>query len=133
MLGYLVGLPAFLAYFASAILLIAVFMALYAQVTPHREFALIRDGNGAAVIAFLGATAGFALPLASAISNSLSLVDFVLWAIVAAVVQLGVFFVARLLMPRIADRIVAGEMPAGALVGGLSLVIGIVNAACLTY
>lgn len=130
---YLAGFPAFFAYFLLALAMIAVFKIVYSQITPHPEFALIREGNGAAVVGFLGAVAGFALPLASAIANSVSLLDFLLWAVIAAAVQLLVFFVARATMPEVSARIVRGEVPAGAWVGGLSLIVGIVNAACLTY
>ena len=64
--GYLSGLPAFLAYFATACALVLAFAVTYIQVTAHREFALIRQGNLAAVPAFLGALIGFVLPLTTA-------------------------------------------------------------------
>ena len=70
--------------------------------TPHRELTLIKGGNGAAVVGFLGAILGFSLPLASAAANSVSIVDFVLWAIIGAVVQIAAFFVASATMDHLA-------------------------------
>ena len=55
-------LPAFLAYFAVAIALIAVFFLVYVNVTPYDEIALIRQGNTAAAVGLSGALFGFAIP-----------------------------------------------------------------------
>ena len=71
----LAGLPAFAAYFALAIVLLLVFVRLYTWVTPHDEFGLSRANNPAAAIAFAGAIIGFAWPLSSAITHSMSLLD----------------------------------------------------------
>lgn len=133
MFGYIAGLPAFLAYFIAGIVLLAAFAGVYASVTPHKELTLIKGGNGAAVIGFLGAILGFSLPLASAAANSVSIADFVLWAIIGAVVQIGAFFLASATMSDLPRRITDGEMPAGAWVGGVALAIGLLNAACMTY
>jgi len=131
--GYLGGLPAFLTYFAVALAFLVAFGAVYSRITPHHEFTLIRQGNAAAVPAFLGALLGFALPLASAIAHSVNLVDFVLWALIAMVVQVLAFFVARLAMPDVSHQIMDGRVAAGAWLGGIALVFGVVNAACMTY
>ena len=133
MYGYVAGLPAFLAYFVSGLAVLAAFGATYIAVTPHRELTLIKGGNGAAVIGFLGAILGFSLPLASAAANSVSIVDFVLWAVIGAVVQIAAFFVASATMDHLPRRITDGEIPAGAWAGGIALAVGILNAACMTY
>jgi putative membrane protein len=65
-------LPAFLAYFAGAGLMTAIFVLLYANLTPHREIALTRDGNTAAAVALVGGLLGFVVPLASVIAHSAS-------------------------------------------------------------
>ena len=46
-------LPAFLAYFAVGVVLITVFFMVYVNVTPYDEMALIRQGNTAAILAYL--------------------------------------------------------------------------------
>lgn len=133
MFGYVAGLPLFLAYFVAGLAILAAFAALYALSTPHREMALIREGNGAAVTAYLGAIIGFSLPLASAAANSVTIVDFVVWAVIGMIVQVGAFFAARATMDDLSGRITRGQMAAGAWAGGIALAVGILNAACMTY
>ncbi|MCB8838401.1 DUF350 domain-containing protein [Aurantimonas sp. VKM B-3413] len=133
MYGYASGLPAFLAYFILGLILYAVFAFVYAAITPHKEFALIREGNIAGVTAFAGTVLGFSLPLASAAANSVSIVDFVIWAVIGAIAQLLAFFAASAMMPGLADRITKGEVAAGVWGAGVALAVGILNAACMTY
>ena len=80
------GLPAFLSYFATAIGLLALFLAVYVFITPYREITLIREGNAAAAASLGGAVLGFVLPLASAITHSVSLPDMAVWGLIALVV-----------------------------------------------
>ena len=80
MYGYVSGLPDFLAYFVTGMVLLVVFATIYTLVTPQKELTLVRAGNAAATTAYLGALVGFSLPLASAAANSVSLVDFAIWA-----------------------------------------------------
>ncbi|MFZ5761101.1 MAG: DUF350 domain-containing protein [Thermodesulfobacteriota bacterium] len=127
------GLANFAIYFGIAVLLLVIFAFLYAQVTPYSEFALIAEGNQAAAYSLTGALIGFALPLASAISHSVSLADMVLWGLVALLVQIITFLVVRLIFPRIVADIPANKMSKGIFLGAVSIAVGILNAACMTY
>ncbi len=131
--GYVTGLPDFMAYFVTGVAVLALFAAGYSLITPHRERPLIAAGNGAAATAYVGALVGFSLPLASAAANSVSIVDFVIWAAIGAVIQLLAFGLATVTQPRLSERITGGEMAAGAWAGGIALTTGILNAACMTY
>ncbi|WP_309751576.1 DUF350 domain-containing protein [Novosphingobium sp.] len=133
MLEYFLGtLPHFLAYFAAALALAVAFLYLYSLATPHREFALIREGNSAAAFQLTGTFIGFAIPLATVIANSVNLADMLLWGVVAALVQLGVFVViARFLFRTISSRIAEGCTASGQFVGGIGLGVGILQAACM--
>jgi putative membrane protein len=133
MYGYVAGLPAFLAYFGSGIVVLLLFGALYSMVTPQREFTLIKEGNCAAATAFVGALIGFSLPLASAAANSVSIVDFLIWAAIGAIVQLLAFGLAAITQNGLATRITNGEISAGLWAAGIALVVGLLNAACMTY
>lgn len=125
-------LPHFLAYFAAAVALAIVFLALYVTITPHKEIALIREGNMAASVQLTGTFLGFAVPVAVVIGNSVSIPDMLLWGAVAAIVQLVVFFViARLLFRGIEQRIIDNCLASGVFVAGISLGIGILQAACM--
>jgi putative membrane protein len=75
---------------------------------------------------------GFALPLSSVMLNALSLLDLVLWGVVAMVVQIIAYFLVRMLMPRVSQRIENGEIAAGIWLAAVSLVAGILNAASMT-
>ena len=88
MLDYVAGLPAFLGYFAIGLAAYGAFALVYTAITPHREVELIRAGNMAAVTAFLGAILGFSLPLASAAANSVSIIDYIIWAVIGILAQI---------------------------------------------
>lgn len=127
------GLPLFLEYFGAGILLFAAFLALYGWLTPYNERALIREGNVAAAISLSGAILGFMLPLASAIAHSVSVVDMVIWGLIALVVQLAVFAVVNRALPHFGDAIRAGKAAAATLLAALAIAVGLLNAACMTY
>lgn len=129
----LAGLPPFLAYFLPAILLIQGFMWVYTRLTPHDEIALIKDNNVAAATAYVGALFGFLLPVASVIINAASVADFLLWALVAGIAQLITFVVFRRFYPRISERIEAGELGAALKLAATSIMVGVLNAASITY
>jgi len=129
----LAGLPSFLLYFALGLALFAAFFALYVRVTPYHELGLIREGNVAAAISLAGALLGFALPLASAIIHSVSVLDMIVWGIVAFVVQIVVYVVVSRLVPRFAEAIAAGRTAAGTLLAALALAVGVLNAASMTW
>jgi len=126
------ALPHFLAYFGAAVALAVAFLALYVLITPHKEFALIRDGNNAAATQLTGTFIGFAIPVAIVIGHSVSIPDMLLWGAVAALVQLAVFFViSRLLFRAISQRITDHCTASGIFVGGIGLGTGILQAACM--
>ena len=126
------GLPWFLAYFATAVVLTLIYVIVYMWVTPHPEIKLIRENNLSASLAFSGSLVGFSLPLASAIANSVALVDCVVWGLIAIVVQIVIFYLVRLPIPQISDRIEKGEMASGLWLGAASLTGGLLNAASMT-
>jgi len=131
--NYLETLPSFLVFFGIALMLLAVFTAIYVWVTPHKEFTLIRAGNAAAATSFAGAVIGFVIPLASVIANSLNIIDMFVWGAIAMVAQIAVFALARWLMPDLLKAIEAGQIAPAATLAAFSLAIGILNAACMTY
>jgi len=129
----LAGFDDFLVYFGLSLVFVAAFLAIYLHVTPYREIALIREGNAAAAASLSGSLIGFTLPLASAVIHSVNLVDMALWAAIALVVQLLVYFAIRLLVPDIGRHIPEGKTASGIFLGATSLAAGILNAASMTY
>ncbi len=127
------GFDDFLVYLSISLGLLAMFATIYVRITPHREIELIRQGNIAASYSFSGAVLGFIVPLSSAIKNSVSLVDMAIWGLVALLVQVAAFVAVKLLVPRICDDIAEGKQAQGFFLGALSLGVGLLNAACMTY
>lgn len=131
----LAGLVNFALYFGMSLVALLLFKFLYAMVTPHDEWALIKDDkNSAAAWAFGGAILGFSIALAGAASNSAGLLDFAIWAVVALVAQLLAFAIIRFgFITCIVERIEQDEVPAGIMVCFISVSIGMLNAACMSY
>lgn len=125
----------FSAYFGLSLIFVVVFKFIYALVTPHDEWKLIKEEkNIAAAIGFGGAVIGFAIALSGAASNSVSLIDFATWGLIALAAQSLAFLVVRFVfMPRIVDRIVANETSAGIMLAATSISVGLLNAACMAY
>ena len=129
----LLGLIPFLSYFGIGLLMLMSFLALYTWMTPYNEMKLIKENNSAASLVMSAAGLGFCLPLASAAANSTGPLDFVIWALIACAVQLITYQVFRRFYPRVNDRILAGEMAVSINLAAISLTVGILNAACMTY
>jgi putative membrane protein len=130
---FLATLPNFLAYLGTAIVLLAVFVTIYVYVTPYDEINLIRNNNTAAAISLSGALLGFAMPIANVIAHSDTVLDLVFWGVVAGVVQLAAWGVARVALPKLEEDIATGRTAPAAFVAALSITIGLLNAACMTY
>lgn len=127
------GATAFIIAFVAAVLFFVAFKFIYQLVTPYNERALIRQGNVAAAVALGGALIGYVLPLASALSQTVSLPEFAAWALLAGVIQIVSFIiVSRLVYRALAARIEAGELAAGIYLASVSIGVGMLNAACMT-
>jgi putative membrane protein len=129
----LAGLPAFLVYFCTALVAVMAYLFVYTRVTPHNEFELIRENNPAAAIALGLSLCGFALPLVSAIAHAAHVIDCMVWAIVALIVQVIVYFIVRIPVPNLSMRIADGELAPAIWLGLASLAAGALNAASMIY
>ena len=123
---------AFLTYFGAGVAVLLVAATIVVLVTPHSEIKLIRAGNTAASIAFAGSLIGLALPIHSAISHSVSLLDALIWGIVAALVQALAFGVARIASGKLSDQIDKNVVSAGIFSAAIAISVGLVNAAAIT-
>lgn len=126
----------FISFFFTAIALIIAFLYLYAIVTPYDDYKLIfEDNNIAAALGFGGAIIGVSIPLYSALVNSVSYTDFVIWGAIAILIQL----IFALIVTRITGKysleakISQGVIPVGILMAFLSISIGLLNAGSMSY
>jgi putative membrane protein len=127
------GLQDFFVYFGTAIALVALYLFVYTLATAHNEFALIRQNVMSASVALGLSLIGFALPLSSAVVHARSVLDCVVWGLIALIVQILVYWLVRIVVPRLSNRIAAGEMSAALFLGAASVAAGIINAASMTY
>lgn len=129
----LAGLPAFLVYFCTGLVAIVAYLLVYTRITPHNEFQLIRDNQPAAAIALGLSLLGFVAPLVSAIAHSANVLDCLVWATIALIVQVIVYFLVRVPVPDLSNRIAAGELAPAIWLGLASFATGLLNAACMIY
>jgi len=122
----------FFIYMLGAAVLLALFQFVYTRMTPHQEFALIRENNVAASIALSGTIIGFAIPAGQVIAYSSGLLDFVVWALIAGVVQLLGFGVTTQVIKNVPARIRRGDAATGIYVAAVAISLGLLNAACMT-
>lgn len=129
----LAGLPAFLAYFCTALVAVTLYLLVYTRVTPHDEFQLIRDNVPGAAISLGLSLLGFALPVVSAMTHAANILDCLIWSVIALVVQVAVYFIIKIPVPNLSSRIAAGELAPAIWLGLSSLAAGALNAASMIY
>ncbi len=127
------GFDEFLVYAGLAIAYVYGFLLVYTRITPYNELQLIKDGNIAAALSLSGALLGFTFPLAAAIFQATHPWDMMLWALIAAAVQLLVYLAVRYSLLNVSRRIPDGQVATGLVLGAVSVSAGILNAACMSY
>lgn len=70
-------------------------------------------------------------PLFSAIAHSANVLDCLIWAFVALIVQ--IVYIVEIPLPNLSGRIAAGELAPAIWLGLSSLAAGLLNAACMIY
>ncbi|MGP9797003.1 DUF350 domain-containing protein [Halomonas sp. 86] len=127
----------FINYLATALVMLLLFLSCYSKATPQSEWKLIREGNLSAAIAFSGAGLGFTIPLFVAMTHSVSYLDFVLWSVVAFVVQIGAFYGVKLSLKvkgvNLSDRIKDNHVAYGVFSGAIALMVGLLNASSMVW
>jgi|TARA_R110002050_G_scaffold59213_2_gene132515 putative membrane protein len=132
-IGLFIG---FLGFFLTTIILVIIFLYLYAVVTPYDDYKLIfEDNNLAAALGFGGAIIGVSIPLYSALVNSISYIDFAIWGTVAILIQLIFAFIVTRLGGKYSfkTKISDGIISVGILMAFLSISIGLLNAGSMSY
>ena len=126
------GLPAFLIYFLCASVLVAAYVYVYTWITTYDEFALIAQDRPGAAIALGLSLIGFALPLTSSIAHADGILDMAIWGVIALIVQIAVYYVARIPVPDMSERIAKGEIAPAIWLGTASVAAGMINAASMS-
>lgn len=128
------GAIAFLVYFGMAAIVMVAFKFAYQAVTPYNEMRLIRDGCVPAAVTLSAAMIGFAIPLYKSISQAATPLEFLAWAALAGLLQIVAFLIVRaLLVKDLAARIERGELSVAIYLGAISITVGLINSASMTY
>jgi putative membrane protein len=127
------ALPDFLLFFSAATALTVFYLFLYTLSTTHNEFELIRQNNVAAAASLGLSLTGFALPLSSAIVNAKTVIDLLVYGLVAMAIQILVYWLVRLLLPNLSRRIGNGEVASALFLGAASLAAGVLTAASMVF
>ena len=129
--AFAAGFPLTLLHGGLTVLFLILGAALYILLTPHREIALIRDGNVAAAMSLGGVLLGLAIPLAISLTASTSIVEIVIWGASTVAVQLLVFRIVDLILHGLPERIQEGEMASATLLVAAKLATAIILAAAM--
>ena len=125
------GLPIFMLHGGTAILMLIVGAFIYSKITPWNELDLIMEGNTAAAVSFSGAILGIAIPLAAALSSSISIWEIVVWGSVAIILQITVFLILDLVLPNLSEQIKANKIAAGIFIASNKTALALMNAAAV--
>jgi putative membrane protein len=135
----------FLTYLGVTLPLLALGIFVFMITTPYNEYQLIREGaetnvpqktNAAKAAAhdLGGKIIGLSIVLASAVYNSVSLMDLVIWGLIAVAFQVAVFYLFELLTPfRVVSEIPKGNVSVGLFASRLSIATGLLMAALISY
>lgn len=125
------GFPDFLLMTGIAGLLLLIASTIYILLTPWKELALVRGGNGSAGLALAGAIVGLAIPIASCLASSLTYLDLVLWGAVALLLQLLTYRIIDMILRDIPQRIQNDEAGAAIVLIASKLSVAMILAAGL--
>ncbi|KAB2964497.1 DUF350 domain-containing protein [Zoogloea sp.] len=116
----------------SGLLMVLAFAAIYQRITPFCEMSLIRQGIVAPALSLAGALIGFSLTVASSILHNDTYLMFLAWSAAGLAMQVLAYVLLGRLVPRLPDLLSANNVAAGAFAGTVALVVGIINAACMS-
>ena len=126
------GFPVLMLHFLVTLAMLTGGVVVYTVTTPHKDFALVRDGNLAAAVSLSGAVLGLAIPLAFCMASSVSAAEIVVWGLLAVVLQILAFRLSDLLLRDLSARIEGGEMAPAVLLAAIKLSVGAINAAAIS-
>ncbi len=119
-------------YLLTSIIALTIFTKIYLIITPYDELDLIRKGQGAPCVSLAGALIGYSLTLSASVIYQGSFMSFVVWACLAMGVQLLGYLVMVKIIGNVPDSMQKNNIAVGGLLGLTGLVLGIINAGCLS-
>ena len=125
------GLPKLILQVVVCAVLLAIGMAIYVRLTPFHEREMVADGNAAAGTVLAGAILALAIPLAAMLATSGTLLDVLVWGVVALILQLITLGVVVLAMRNFRGMIEGGNIAAAITLAGAQIAVALLNAAAM--
>jgi putative membrane protein len=129
--AFVAGFPILILHSSVTIAMLVAGVLIYMWITPWDELKLIRAGNTAAAVSMGGAVIGLALPLAFAMSASVSVYEILIWGPVTLALQIFAYRIADVVLKDLPKRIDDGEMGAAVLLVSIKLAAAAINAAAV--
>jgi putative membrane protein len=123
---FISGFDDYLIQLSVALAMFVIGLVAYVLLTPHKELALIREGNASAAVAFGGVVVGIAIPLGACLAHSFSVMELVIWGVVTLLLQLIVFRLTDLFLHGLPRRIAEGDVAAALMVMSVKLAVAII-------
>jgi uncharacterized membrane protein YjfL (UPF0719 family) len=125
------GLPMLIIQVVACAVLLAIGVTIYIRLTPFREREMIEDNNPAAGTMLAGAILALAIPLAAMLATSVTLIDILVWGVVALILQLLTLGIVMLAMRNFRGMIERGNIAAAITLAGAQIAIALLNAAAM--
>ena len=125
------GLPKLIIQFVTCAVLLAIGVIIYTRLTPFREREMVVHGNAAAGTMLAGAILALAIPLAAMLATSGTLLDVLVWGVVALILQLLTLGVVVLAMRNFRGMIEGGNIAAAITLAGAQIAVALLNAAAM--
>lgn len=126
----------FLAHFGVGILLMALGLTVFAFTTKFSEVKLIKEGNIAVALKLWGKAIGLGIVIYTVWAGSVNLLDAFIWGLVGIATQVIAYWIVEYgLTPNtnLAEEVEKGNLAVGLSLFSISIVVGLLVAASLTY
>ena len=125
------GLPFLISHLFITLCLLFLGITSYIFLTPIKELKLIKDGNLSASISFSGALLGIGIPLASSLSVSNSILEIIIWGLIAILLQLLCFKVTDTFLKDLSKRIEDDQLATSVLLFSIKISVSLINSAAI--
>ena len=122
------GLPVVIGHFLAAVALLMFGTFCYLKITPFRERELIAQNNLAAAYVLVGTLLALAIPITATLATSGTLIDIVIWGLLALLLQLATFAAVSLFLHGLRKMVLEDNVAAAVTLAGLQIAVALLNA-----
>jgi putative membrane protein len=122
------GLPVIVGHFLAALALLILGAFCYIKITPFNERKLIAENNVAAACVLVGTLIALAIPLTATLATSGTLIDIVIWGLLALLIQLVTFAAVSLFLHNLRKMVLEGNVAAALTLAGVQIAVALLNA-----